>query len=140
MVTAPNFRGKGFSRSKFTKTGDPKRAGNWSANTIHSQSLQYRDYRVWVQKYESGIEVLMVGDKTPLASLMGEAVASLAMKDPYFRSYYREGVKTVGTKQYEANMRLNKSKGSPIWLSLHWGIYREEIYTDGDFNYQFPEY
>lgn len=140
MVTAPNFRGRGWSYTKRTKLGDPKRSGNWSASTIHHQYMQHKDYRVWVQKYESGIEVLMVGDHTPLSRLMGEQVASLAMKDPYFRSYYREGVKTVGNKQYEANMCLSKGKGSPIWLSLHWGTYREEIYPNGDFEYIFPEY
>lgn len=140
MVTAPNLRGKGISKTKFTKAGDPKRSGNWSALTIHQQSLQSRDYRVWIKTYEDGIQVLMVGDHTPLASLMGEQLASLALSDPYFQSYYREGVKTMGKKKYDANMRLCKSKWNGNLFVKTWGIYREEIYTDGDFDYQFPEY
>lgn len=139
-VVAPNLRGKGISTTKFTKSGDPKRSGNWSAETIHYQSLQSKDYPVWVKTYENGIQVLMVGENTPLSYLMTEQLMSLALNDPYFDMYRREGEKTVGGKKHTACMTLRKSKGSRIWLQDRFGTYREEIYTDGDFDYQFPEY
>ena len=140
-VIAPNLRGKGFSATKLTKSGDPKRTGNWSAATIHYQSLQSKDYPVFVKTYENGIQVLMVGENTPLSYLMGEQIASLAMSDGYFESYRRSGQKSIGAKKYDANMTLRKYKGkSSMWLQNKWGTYREEIYTDGDFKYQFPEY
>ena len=141
-VCAPNLRGRCYStHGKLTKTGDLKRSGNFSTVTLHSQSLQYRDYPVWIRTdKETGIEILVVGEKTPLAFLMGEQLASLAMNDQYFDYYRRAGVKKVISKEYEANMTLKKSKGSRLWLMDRWGTYREEIYTDGDFTYHFREY
>lgn len=139
-VVAPNLRGKGISTTKFTKSGDPKRAGNWSAETIHYQSLQSRDYPVWVKTYENGIQILMVGKQTPLSFLMGEMVASLALTDKHFDYYRRVGVNKTGGKAHDANMTLRKNQIKSYWNKDRWGIYREEIYTDGDFDYQFPEY
>lgn len=140
-LTAPNLRGRGISKTKFTKGGQPKRSGNWSALTIHAQSLQSKDYVVWERvDPETGIKILIVGNETPLSYLMGELVMTLAMNDPHFDFYRREGIKTVGGKAHSANMTLRKAKGSPQWRMGRWGMYREEIYTDGDFVYPFPEY
>lgn len=142
-VVAPNLRGKGVSTKKFTKAGEPKRSGNWSVSTIHNQSLQSKDYLVWVKTYkETGVEILMVGDHTPLSSIMGEKIATLAMNDPHFEWYRQRGKnKTIGNgKEYEAHKTLRKYEGSSFWLRYKWGVYREEIYTDGDFDYLFPEY
>ena len=140
QVVAPNLRGKGISKTKFTKAGDPKRAGNWSVSTIRQQSLQFRDYRVWVKTFETGVQILMVGENTPLSFLMGVAIATAVMNDKYFQTYRRTGTKKVGRKEYDADMVLTKFTGGSYWLQDKWGIYREEIYTDGDFNYNFPEY
>lgn len=139
-----NSRGKGTSLTKFTKTGDPKHAGNWSAQNIHRQSLQYRDYYVKLLKSESGIEILIVGDHTPLARIMGETVATLAMRDPNFESYRQQGYfKGINNgRSYEAFRTLRKNnKYINSWQhNPHAFILREEIYTDGDFKYYFPEY
>lgn len=139
-VVAPNLRGKGVSETKFTKTGEPKRSGNWSYQKVHQMNLQSKDYRVREVTFESGIKRLIVGDNTPLAQLMGEMVATLAMNDEYFESYTRKGYKTVGVKKYEAQMVLRKANCLYDYLDKYKFIYREMIYTDGDFNYNFPEY
>ena len=139
-VVAPNLRGKCASETKFTKSGEPKRSGNWSYQKFHQMNLQSRDYRVREVVYESGIKCLIVGDNTPLAQLMGEIVATLAMNDEHFDSYIRKGYKTVGVKKYEAQMVLRKANCLYDYLDKYKFIYREMIYTDGDFNYNFPEY
>lgn len=140
-VVAPNLRGKGISETKFTKSGDPKRAGNWSVETIRRQSLQSRDYPVWIKTYqETGVQILMVGECTPLSYLMGEQIATAVTNDPHFNMYRRSGTRKVGAKEYDAYMSLTKFTGGSIWLRNKWGIYREEIYTEFDFDYQFPEY
>lgn len=136
METNNNYRGKGVS-TKLTKDGKPKRAGNWSYNTIHTQSLQFRDYKVMRIDNE-----LVVGDnQTPLSHIMGEVVATLALNNPYFHEYTEKGIKTVRGKQYEAQRSLTKFSafGSHMYLDYEF-ILREQIYTDGDFDYPFPEY
>ena len=139
-VIAPNLRGKGVSETKFTKSGQPKRSGNWSAATIHYQSLKSKDYPVWVKEFESGIKILVVGEKTPLPYIMGEKAMTLALGDPHFDSYRRSGEKTVGNKPHEAHMTLTKSKIKYYIDKYRWGTLRMEIYTDGDFDFEFPEY
>ena len=138
-VVAPNLRGKCASETKFTKSGEPKRSGNWSYQKVHQMNLQSRDYRVCEVVFESGIKCLIVGDNTPLAQLMGEIVATLAMNDEHFDSYTRKGYKTVGVKKYEAKMVLTKANCLYSYMNYKF-LYREMIYTDGDFNYNFPEY
>ena len=141
---ANEFRGKGVSATKFTKNGEPKHAGNWSAVSIHHQSLQYKDYYVRYRKdEETGIEVLIVGDHTPLASIMGEMVATLAMRDPHFDTYRQSGqYKGLGNgKGYDSSYTLRRNKLVRSWIiDPHAFTLRCEIYTDGDFTYNFPNY
>lgn len=145
-VTAPNLRGKGISATKYTKAGQPKRSGNWSAVTIHHQSMQSKDYDVYLrQDKETGIETLVLEHGTPLAAVLGEfgeMIATLIMRDPNFKSYYREGeYKGLGNgKGYEANMSIRKLNGSIYWNMGRFARLRMEIYTDGDFVFNFPNY
>ena len=136
-VTAPNLRGKAVSATKFTKAGEPKRSGNWSASTVHAQSLQSRDYRV---KLVDG--QLIVGDHTPLAYVMdqvGAIVEELVTNDVYFSQLVRDGHKTIRGKKYESRKTLKRIHLQYSMDNVLY-IYREEIYTDGDFDYNFPEY
>lgn len=135
METNRNFRGRGISQ-KLTKDGKPKHAGNWSAQTIHIQSLQSRDYHV---KRIDG--ELIVGDHTPLSQILGETVAQLVASNERFNAYVECGTKTVGRKQYDAERSIRRylPYGSHVWIDFEF-IYREQIYTDGDFDYNFPEY
>lgn len=136
-MKAPNLRGKGISATKFTKTGEPKRAGNWSVSTIHFQSLQFRDYKV---KLEDGR--LIVGDHTPLADVMGvmgNEIEDLAKNDEFLQIIVRQGFAKIGSKKYESRKRLTHIN-SRMGIDDVRYIYREEIYTDGDFDYQFSEY
>lgn len=138
-----NFRGKGISATKFTKAGEPKRSGNWSAQTIHHQSMQYKDYYVRLLQSESGIKILLVGDHTPLSRIMGDAIEELAINDEHFSSYVQSGeYKGLGNgKSYEARRTLRKLNVRKSWYFDNRAfLYREEIYTDGDFTYNFPEY
>lgn len=141
---APNFRGRGVSETKYTKTGEPKHAGNWSYSKIHYQNLQVKDYYVRLRTdKETGIQTLIVGDHTPLAALMGEQVEWLAMRDKTFDQYVQTDYNSriVPGKKYEAYKRLYKSKLTSSWeIDPHAFVYREAIYTDGDFKYHFPEY
>ena len=146
QVKAPNLRGKGQSATKFTKAGQPKRSGNWSAVTIHLQSMQSKDYYVFLHKdEETGIETLVLEHGTPLAAVLGdygEMIATLAMRDPNFTSYRREGeFKGLGNgKGYEAHMTLRKLDGSIYWNRGRFALLRMEIFTDGDFTFNFPNY
>ena len=139
-----NYRGRCFStKGKRTKTGELKRAGNFSRATFHSQQLQFKDYYVRLRTYESGIQTLIVGDHTPLAQIMGETVATLAMRDEHFDLYQQKGEYTrIGNKRvYEAFRMLRKNSLIVSWrLDPHAFTYREMIYTEGDFKYNFPEY
>lgn len=143
-VIAPNLRGKGISATKFTKAGEPKRSGNWSAEKVHYQSLQYKDYEVMYKEDESGIKHLVIGDHTLLSSVMGEGVAALAMFDKHFDSYVQSGEYhgIQNGKGYEAHRSLTKRKVIHAWYpgEAPTFTYRETIYTDGDFTYNFPEY
>ena len=131
-----NYRGKGVSTTKFTKTGEPKHAGNFSYSTIHRQSLQAHDYPVRLIDNR-----LIVGNSTPLDTLMGSVVELAAREDGYFEEYQQKGEKTIGTKKYEAHKRLTKCHFRYQYLyELQQFTYREMIYTDGDFDYHFPEY
>lgn len=145
-VTAPNLRGKGQSATKLTKAGQPKRSGNWSAYEIHRQSLQFKDYYVYVHTDETGIERLVMEDRTTLLADVigefGEMIENLALLDPHFNSYRREGeFKGIGNgKCYEAHMTLRKVNGDRYWNQDRFAILRMEIYTDGDFKFNFPNY
>ena len=130
---------KGVSTTKFCKhTGDPKHSGNFSPMTVHYNSLKCKDYRV---RLCDGI--LIVGEKTPLSDLMPYAVVELALTDPYFDIYKERGQKTVGVKKYDACKTLRRMANVRSYMKISCDFlftYREEIYTDGDFNYIFPEY
>lgn len=144
-VVAQNLRGKGISATKFTKAGEPKRSGNWSASAIHYQSLQYKDYFVrMIKSQETGIKMLIVGDNTPLFKIMGDLVEQLAINDEHFASYRQEGEFRAldNGKGYKSAYTLRKS----TMAARSWQIdtkaftLRCEIYTDGDFTFNFPEY
>ena len=146
-VVAPNLRGKGISKTKFTKTGEPKRSGNWSVAAIHYQSLQSKDYHVRYWTLESGVQILVVGDnKTPLEDIMGKQIANLAMFDKHFEQYTQSGYKEVGTelgtRKYEVfrYLKKNRVRSSSYGKEDVEFTYREAIYTENDFNYTFPEY
>jgi hypothetical protein len=145
-LVAPNLRGKGISKTKFTKTGEPKRSGNWSVQTIHHQSLQSKDYPVYLKKNESGADILIAGEHTHLYDIMGGLVEHLAISDENFSQYYQEGeFKGLGNgKAYQSFRSLTKNRlyGRRGWyfgpepkFTLRLGIY-----TDGDFDFPFPEY
>lgn len=126
---------RGFSKTKFCKDGRPKMSGNYSEYTLHRLSLQSKDYDV----HECD-GILIVGDHTPLTKLMPPAVMELALTDPHFSTYIEDGYRTVMGKRYEAHVRLTKFSFKTCYREGGWFVYREEIYTDGDFDYNFPEY
>ena len=130
----PTFRGKCES-STMAKSGRPKHAGNFSWHTHHEQSLRFKDYRVW----RTADGHLIVGEHTPLLSLVPTEVVQLAMFEPTFDNITLRWFKTVGGKRYDANKHLSRFNGGRGWNDFEF-IYREEIYTDGDFNYDFPNY
>ena len=145
MVTAKNYRGKCEStHGKLTKGGQPTRAGNFSYSTFREQHLLCKDYYVRLHTYENGIQILIVGDHTPLAELMGELVATLAMRDEHFSQYTQRGTHTEPEtgKEYEAIKTLTKNQLTRrFWqLDYHAFTYREMIYADGELDYEFPEY
>lgn len=136
-VVAPNLRGKGISATKVTKDGRPKRSGNWSTSTIHYQSLQFRDYKVLFEN-----DRLIVRNSTPLADVMGKmgyAIEDLAKEDQFLNTIVREGYTKYRGKEYESRKRLTRTVFKYSFEDVRY-IYREEIYTDGDFDYSFPEY
>ena len=143
-----DYRGKCTStHDKRTKSGDLKMSGNFSASTFRMQHLQSRDYKVYRRTLESGVEILVVGERTPLSQVFadlggyGEMVAMMAMRDPNFESYTRTGYKRIGEKYYEVCQVLRKC--TYVWkgyMDAHEFTYREMIYTDGDFDYKFKEY
>ena len=143
---AQNFRGRGTSKTKFTKTGEPKHAGNWSAMSIYYQSLQVKDYyvRLVESKETPGMKILIVGDHTPLFKIMGDLVEQLAINDEHFCSYRQEGeYKGIGNgKAYKSSYTLSKNPMAARKWSVHPHafILRCEIYTEGDFTFNFPEY
>ena len=143
-VTAPNLRGKGVSATKVTKNGEPKHAGNWSAATLHAQSMQYKDYYVrLIESTETpGIKMLIVGDHTPLFKVMGDMVENAAINDPCFNSYTQAGEfkGLQNGKGYEARRTLRKINGNYRYYDGRAFVMREEIYTDFDFKYNFPNY
>ena len=131
---AENYRGKGVS-NKLTKSRQPKHAGNWSAATIHKQSLQWRDYKVNRINGE-----LIVGESTKLKDILSEQLVIAIENDPNFDCLYQKGTHTRNGKKYEARRSLRKTTIKWFNFSGHEYTYREEIYTDGDFNYNFKEY
>lgn len=136
-VVAPNLRGKAVSATKVTKKGEPKRSGNWSYQTVHIQSIQHKDYQVRMTEGR-----LIVGDHTPLANVMGKlgaAIEDLAIQDQYLENIVRGGYASINGKQYESHKRLTRTHVQYSMDDIRY-MYREEIYTDGDFDYTFPEY
>ena len=132
-----NFRGKGTSRDKFCKGTDiPKHAGNFSASTIHYQSLQQKDYKVRMKDGQ-----LIVGDHTPLSDILPEALVTLAITDPNFKTYSQSGEHSHNEKKYEAYRTLTKFSAFGWHSYLDYSfILHIGIYTNGDFDYQFPNY
>ena len=134
---APNYRGKGVSKTKFKKDGTPKHAGNFSAMTIKCAGVRSKDYKV---KMIDG--VLIVGVHTPLLALLPAAVVEMAMSNGYFYEYQEKGVHTHNGIKYDAYRSLIKHERrySLDYLNYEF-VYREIIYTNCDEDvYQFPEY
>lgn len=132
-----NYRGKGVSRDKFCKgTNIPKHAGNFSYSTIHYQSLQSRDYRVRVKNGQA-----IVGEHTPLDKILSPELVRIILNDDNFKHYSQTGTHTHNGKQYEAGRSLTRfgAYATHIYLDYQYTL-RIEIYTDGDFDFQFPEY
>lgn len=137
MANYNNYRGKGTSRDKVCKgTNIPKHSGNYSYSTIHHQSLQSKDYHVRLKDGK-----LIVGDHTPLTKIFPAELVQLALTDENFKLYCQTGTHTHGGKQYEANRSLSKFNacGWHTYLDYQFTL-RVEIYTDGDFEYTFPDY
>ena len=132
-----DYRGRGVSATKVCKhTGKPKRAGNFSYATIHRLSLQFKDYPVTMRNDE-----LIVGDHTPLMCVMPRAVVELALTDTHFDVYIESGIVKHGGQEYEAHRRLTRNAlyGRSIWSHNLFKL-RLEVYTDGEFDFNFPEY
>lgn len=139
----PNYRGKGVSRSKFTKSGEPKHSGNFSYQSVHVSSLQSRDYQVTLKKDKDGDPILIVGNSTPLCKVMPQEVANLALHDKFLDTIVRSGLADIRGKKYESRKTLTRFKTHfRLWAPEErvLFIYREEIWTDGDFIYEFPNY
>ena len=129
---------RGTSTTKFCKGTDiPKHAGNFSYSTVHYNSRQEKSYRV----YYCGGQLVVGANNTPLVQLLPEAVVELAKNDPNFEEYRQQGTQPVGGKQYEAHktLRKNMTFGTRSWRNYSF-LYILTIYTDGDFDYKFPEY
>lgn len=125
---------KGTSTTKFCKNGQPKHSGNFSYETVHRNSLQSKDYRVHLRDGK-----LIIGEHTPLESKFPEQLVWLALNDPNFNSCIRTGTVPYNGKRYEARQRLTRYESQYAYLDYKF-MYREEVYTDGDFDYNFPEY
>ena len=131
-----NFNGKCIStHGKVTKGGSPKHSGNFSYQTMHYQSLQSRDYPV---REKDG--KLIVGDHTPLYELMPIAVYELAVVDECFESVRRKVKVILDGKEYEGYKTLTRRYYPGGAFDNYQFIYREQVYTDFDFDYQFKEY
>lgn len=129
-----SYRGKCESKDKVRKDGKPKHAGNFSYTSFHAQRLQSKDYRVKMVDGE-----LIVGDHTPLITLMPRGVVETALSDPFFGTYVQDGKQPVNGKLYEAHKRLTKCNFCWSMDDVRF-IYREEIYTDGEVEYKFKNY
>lgn len=133
-------RGKGVSTTKFCKDGTPKHAGNFSPTTIHYQSLVSKDYPVKRMLLDDGTETLVIIGKTetrPLAEFMPQSVVDYVLSDPFFKSLSREGTIPVGKKQYECFKELRRLTYKYM-DGREWTL-RLGIYTDFEFNWNFPE-
>lgn len=145
----PNLRGKGISSTKFTKSGAPKHAGNWSVSAIRIQSMQFRDYPVQIKTYDDGSRIVQVGNHTRLCDIIrnkqgrpaiGEMIEQLILDDAFFGEYKQIGTHTLPHgKKYEVwrSVRRHQAHGWWGWDSY---VYREAIYTENEFTYHFPEY
>lgn len=132
---AQTYRGRCQSATKVRKDGQPKRAGNFSAATFRSQQLQSKDYRVTMKDGH-----LVVGTHTYLLEIMPLAVVQLAMEDQFLDTIVRKGTITRNGKEYECAKRLVAFHAKYSYMGDVRFLYREEIYTNGDFIYDFPEY
>lgn len=130
------YRGKCFSETKKRKDGQPKRAGNWSAQSYFYSSLQVKDYRVFERN-----GVLIVGDHTPLTTLLPAEVVWLAQNDPNFAEYKQDGTQPHDGKNYQARRILTRFKSVGTELYCGWRyLLRLEIFNEHEFVYEFPEY
>ena len=130
-----SFRGKGFSKTKFTKDGRPKRAGNWSAISVKIATVQSKDYKVRNMNGQ-----IIVGTHTLLRDVMG-MVAEVVKNDPYFEKYEQNGYKKVNGKLYEMHLVLTKKHVTIAYARMDYQyILRVMIYTMGEVDFEFPDY
>lgn len=130
------FRGKCEGKT-VRKDGRPKHAGNFSYATLHAQSKQAESWKVWIT--DEGH--LMVGEHTPLLCLLSPIAVQFAMDDHTFTSLEFRSHRIMFGKQYEVCQRLTRFTEHSYWHDRRYAyIYTEEIYTDGDFKYQFENY
>lgn len=127
----------GTSKTKFCKgTNIPKHSGNFSA--MHARYLHYK-----TREYEITLRdgILFVGEHTQLDQLVPSAVGWLMLNDPNFKEYRQEGEHSFGGKKYDASRIITKSifASENYYIGSPWKL-RETIDTEGDFNYNFPEY
>lgn len=136
MIMEKNYRGKGVSRTKTCKgTNLPKHSGNYSYSSIHALFLQSKEYRVTLKDHH-----LIIGNNTPLSDVFEPTLLAAIESDPLFESYTQRGTHTYGNKQYEAQRTLTRFRPRYAYLEDIRYLYREQIYTDGDFDYIFPNY
>lgn len=119
---------KGTSKTKFCKgTSIPKHSGNFSPIGMHWCS------RTWSVMLVNG--ALVIGEDTPASAVLPQQLIWLMLNDPNFKSYEQRGTHTHNGKQYTCCRSVFKRFTSFAGFSLV-----EQIDTEGEFTYEFPEY
>lgn len=130
------FRGRCTGKTA-RKDGKPKHAGNFSYQTFHAQSRQSKTYKVW--RTDEGH--LMVGEHTPLLCLLSVLAVRFAMEDPTFTQIEFCAEREMFGKMYETRQVLKRHHYNPVYDDREYEFtYTEDIWTDGDFKYQFENY
>lgn len=133
---APNYRGKGTSKDKVRKDGKPKHAGNFSYRNSDAYKTHFQSQRYRVDFIDGK---LIIGDHTPAEDILPLALVELMLTDPNFEQYFQKGTHTRGGKKYDCWKKIYKPFNSGIGGYACFTYY-EEICTEGDFKYNFPEY
>ena len=129
---------KGTSKTKFCKGTDiPKRSGNYSYFNSDEYKMHYQSKEYPVKRNSGGTWI--VGDRTPLNNILPEQLVWLVDNDPNFYGYKEKGTHTHCGKKYDCERSINK-----CLLGSKYGLPDYKLYicinTQGDFNYNFPEY
>lgn len=127
---------RGISKTKFCKgTNIPKRSGNFSAFSVMRMHFKTRTIHIVMRDGQ-----FIVGNHTPLSALVPVQVEWLMINDPNFDRYRQVGTHTYRGKQYEVTRSIYKSPVANIWDEGDIWRMEETINTEGDFDYNFPEY